>query len=155
MPPIMLKIIGKLALLAVLSVNIGVVSTGIWVAHELKGGPAKIQLRELTNQEKWRLHLYEETLRVGLPYKDFRILKKIAQAESHFEQYDENGSVLRGFINHKDVGIFQINEHYHLAASRELGINIYEPDGNIDYAVYLYKRDGSVHWNWSKQNWSK
>ena len=151
----MLKIIRILLLLVIFSVGIGTLATKTIVAYELKGVSQKAQLRELTDQEKWHLHLYEEVIRKGLGYSDYRLLQRIAEAESHFQQYDKNGSVLRGYINPKDTGIFQINEVFHLAASRKLGMNIYEPNGNIEYAVYIYTKDGSTHWNWSKIKWSK
>lgn len=83
------------------------------------------------------------------------IARKIAFCESTFRQFAEDGSPLRGLHNASDVGLFQINEKYHLAKSRELGLNIYELEGNIAYALYLIKEEGIHHWNWSKPCWSK
>ena len=152
-PKIMLKIIRILLLLVIFSVGIGTLATKTIVAYELKGVSQKAQLRELTDQEKWHLHLYEEVIRKGLGYSDYRLLQRIAEAESHFQQYDKNGSVLLGYINNKDTGIFQLNQKFHLKAAQDLGIDIFEPYGNIEYAVYIYKKDGSGHWNWSKSKW--
>lgn len=83
------------------------------------------------------------------------IFKKIAQCESQNRQFNEDGSVHRGEINPKDIGMYQINEHYHLEASRALGMDIYTLKGNTEYALYLYEHEGTTPWNWSKHCWSK
>lgn len=79
----------------------------------------------------------------------------IASCESHLRQFDSSGKVLRGIINNKDEGVFQINDTYHLAASQKMGINIHTLAGNIKYARYLYDNEGTAPWNWSKVKWSK
>lgn len=70
-------------------------------------------------------------------------------------QYDSNGDVLRGKINHHDVGMCQINETYHLAEAQKLGMDIYTPAGNIQFANYLYEHQGTKPWNWSKGCWGE
>lgn len=81
---------------------------------------------------------------------------RIAKCESGLKQFDENGEVLRGKQNSQDVGVFQINEKYHLEASKKMGFNIYAEQGNIDYAMWLMKKDGTKPWNWSRDNcWGK
>lgn len=82
-----------------------------------------------------------------------RLATSIAFCESTYRQYDDNGSALRGKENSQDVGLFQINEKYHLKKSQELGFDIYTTNGNIDYAMWLLKNEGSKHWNWSKPCW--
>ena len=77
----------------------------------------------------------------------------IARCESSIKQYNGDGTVLRGRINPQDVGLFQINEKYHLEDSRKLGFNIYESEGNIGYAVYLLRTQGSQPWFWSASCW--
>jgi hypothetical protein len=84
----------------------------------------------------------------------------IAFCESTTRQYDENNlaadgtpKVLRGVVNSADVGIFQINEKYHLERSQSLGYDIYIPEGNIDYAMSLLKEEGSKHWKASEPCW--
>lgn len=81
------------------------------------------------------------------------ILKKIAWCESQNRQFADDGSVHRGIINPKDTGKFQVNEKYHLENSKKLGIDIYTLEGNTEYALYLYRRNGTVDWNWSKPCW--
>jgi len=79
---------------------------------------------------------------------------RVASCESNFRQYNaETGKVLRGRVNGADVGVFQINEKYHLIQSQKLGFNIYEAEGNIEYAMWLMKKEGNRHWNWSKPCW--
>ena len=83
------------------------------------------------------------------------ILKKIAQCESGGNQFNPDGTVLRGIENPDDIGKFQINEYYHLAMARKLGYDIYTEEGNTRYALYLYSASGTSPWNWSKHCWGK
>lgn len=48
---------------------------------------------------------------------DRPLMVEISRCESQFRQYEKDGSVLRGRVNNMDVGIFQINEYYHLERS--------------------------------------
>lgn len=67
--------------------------------------------------------------------------------------FDKDGGLLRGKINPQDVGVFQVNEHYHLADSLKAGIDIHTVEGNIKWARKLYERNGTRDWNWSKHCW--
>jgi hypothetical protein len=80
---------------------------------------------------------------------------KIASCESTLRQYDENGEALRGKVNPADVGVFQINEKYHLSRSQTLGFDIHKSYDNVEYAMWLMKNEGNRHWNWSKPCWNK
>ena len=83
------------------------------------------------------------------------LARKIAFCESSLKQFDpKSGKLIRGIHNPSDTGLFQINEKYHLARSRELGYDIYTTDGNIAYAMYLLSKAGTEHWRWSKPCWS-
>jgi hypothetical protein len=73
----------------------------------------------------------------------------VARCESSNRQYNSKGEVLRGEVNSKDIGLFQINERYHLEKSIELGYDIYTTMGNIKYARYLYDHEGIKPWSWS------
>lgn len=77
----------------------------------------------------------------------------IAGCESHFMQFNPDGSVLRGKVNPKDVGYYQINEYWNGADAKKLGYNIYSEAGNIGYALYLYHTQGTKPWNASKSCW--
>lgn len=83
------------------------------------------------------------------------IMVKIAECESNFRQFDNNGNVLRGEKNTKDVGIYQINETYHLTSSQKSGLDIYSTNGNIEYAKRLYTSQGTKPWDWSQRCWSQ
>ena len=81
---------------------------------------------------------------------------KVAYCESTLRQFDlETLEPLRGVHNPADVGLFQINEKYHLEASQKDGYDIYTAQGNIDYAMHLMKRDGLRHWTYSQPCWDK
>lgn len=81
------------------------------------------------------------------------IFKKISWCESKNRQFNSDGTVHRGVQNPQDVGKYQINEHYHLEASKALGIDIYTLEGNTRYAFMLYTSNGTRDWNWSKGCW--
>lgn len=80
-------------------------------------------------------------------------LKKIAWCESRNRQFNTDGTLLRGVVNSQDVGKFQINEHYHLADSQRLGMDITTLAGNTAYAEHIYKTQGAKPWSWSEHCW--
>jgi len=71
----------------------------------------------------------------------------VAFCESTYRQYDEDGETLKGKVDPRDRGLFQINEYYHLEASKRLGYDIYTTEGNIGYAKYLYEKSGLQPWS--------
>lgn len=77
----------------------------------------------------------------------------ISRCESEYRQFNKDGSVLRGRENPQDVGLFQINERYHLEDSKKFGYDIYSAQGNVEYAMHIIKRDGIRHWTYSKPCW--
>jgi hypothetical protein len=88
-------------------------------------------------------------------FTDEPIMVAIAGCESHFTQYDADGSVYRGKINDLDVGVMQINEHYHGSTADKLGLDLYTIQGNTAYAQYLYQKEGTAPWSSSEGCWSK
>ena len=86
-------------------------------------------------------------------YADTPILIAIAQCESNFRQFNPDGSVVRGKVDSHDVGVMQINETYWLGKSKSLGDDIYTIEGNMDYAKYLYDKEGTDPWNSSAKCW--
>lgn len=86
-------------------------------------------------------------------FSDAPIMQRIAYCESRNRQFDTDGSVFRGVVNNKDVGVFQINEKYHLSDSQKMGINIHTVDGNLEYAKYLYEKQGTRPWSSSRPCW--
>ncbi len=85
---------------------------------------------------------------------DPKVPLSIAFCESTHRQFQEDGRVVRGKENSQDVGIFQINEKYHLEDSKKLGYDIYTTEGNIDYAMHLLESQGKKPWVWSKPCWA-
>jgi hypothetical protein len=86
-------------------------------------------------------------------FADIPIMIDISRCESHFHQYDADGSVYRGQINNLDVGIMQINEHYHADVAKKLGLDLYTMQGNVAYARYLYDKEGTAPWSSSESCW--
>lgn len=80
------------------------------------------------------------------------ILIDIAHCESGWRQFNEDGSVLESSTT--DYGYFQINSS-HIKQASNLGYDIMTTDGNIAYALYLYKEHGTNDWSASKGCWSK
>jgi len=88
-------------------------------------------------------------------FRNTPILADVAKCESHFRQFDNDGSIHRGEVNHNDVGVMQINEKYHLDTALRLDIDIYSVEGNLAYAKYLYDKQGVAPWNSSGKCWRK
>lgn len=87
-------------------------------------------------------------------FKDVPIMIAVARCESSFRHTNKEGNVLRGLVNNQDVGIMQINEYFHLDKSSQLGINIYDLEGNLEYARYLYEKEGTQPWSASRKCWN-
>lgn len=86
-------------------------------------------------------------------FADAPIMVEIARCESTFRQTNSKGEVLRGIVNSRDVGVMQINEHYHLATAEKMDVDIYSVDGNLEYARHLYDKQGTKPWKASEKCW--
>jgi hypothetical protein len=86
-------------------------------------------------------------------------LKRICACESTGDpeaeprQYDQNGKVLRGFVNSSDIGACQINLEAHKDEIARLGIDVFTLEGNVQFANFLYERDGTAPWKYSASCW--
>ena len=67
----------------------------------------------------------------------------------------ENGKVLWNYDGSDDVGMCQINLSAHEQIAKELGYNLFETKGNINYANLLFEREGSAPWFKSEGCWRK
>lgn len=86
-------------------------------------------------------------------FSDAPILIEIARCESNFRHHTNNGEVLRGYANRSDIGVMQINKYYHGDKAKALGVDIFSRDGNMEYARYLYEKEGVTPWNASRSCW--
>ncbi len=77
----------------------------------------------------------------------------ICKCESGLRQFNKDGTVLRGRVNKLDVGICQINTHYHGQQALAMNLDLETESDNITYANYLYSTQGSTPWDWSKSCW--
>jgi len=86
-------------------------------------------------------------------FADAPVMIAIAQCESHFRQFDKSGSIHRGKINRSDLGVMQVNEYYHGEKAKTLGLDLYTIEGNVQYARYLYEKEGTTPWLSSGKCW--
>ena len=71
-------------------------------------------------------------------FADTPIMIDIARCESRFHQFDKNGEAYRGEINHEDIGVMQINEHYHGTEAEKMNIDVTYNFDNVS----IIKGDG-------------
>ena len=88
-------------------------------------------------------------------FKDVPIMAEVAKCESHFRQFEKDGSIFRGKITTKDVGVMQVNEYYHLKRAQKLGFDIHTIEGNMAYARLLFQEEGTDPWVSSSPCWMK
>lgn len=88
-------------------------------------------------------------------YASTPILANIAWCESRMRQLDQDGNIFRGKANPDDVGVMQINTRFHEATATAMGIDLESLGGNLEYAKYLYDKEGTKPWNSSSACWSK
>lgn len=87
-------------------------------------------------------------------FKDTPILADIAWCESRVRHVDSTTSkVLRGTVDSDDIGVMQINTRYHGAEAEKLGLDLKSLSGNLEYAKYLYEKEGTKPWRSSKACW--
>lgn len=78
------------------------------------------------------------------------VLIDIARCESTYRQFDASGKVLESRTH--DLGIMQINRRW-IPEAKKLGYDITTREGNIGFALYLYRLHGTRDWNSSKECW--
>jgi hypothetical protein len=88
-------------------------------------------------------------------FSDIPELIYVAKCESTFRHYGPDGKPLRGSAVNSDVGVMQINEFFHDARARSLGLDIRVLYDNLRYARLLYEEEGLQPWNASRPCWSK
>jgi hypothetical protein len=123
----------------------------------LLAGAAMTAPITLTAANQYELSSNPETLSAYVReyYADDPILVEIARCESRFRHLNKDGEIFRGKINNSDIGVMQINAYYHEEKATDMGLDIYSLNGNLEYAQYLYDKEGSRPWNSSKPCWGK
>lgn len=86
-------------------------------------------------------------------FSEAPVLYQVAKCESHLRQFKADGTLLRGIVVSTDVGILQINEGYHAEEAKKLGYDLYTLQGNIDFGIWLYEKEGLTPWHSSEYCW--
>lgn len=120
------------------------------LATVLSGNPSAAAAINQPMPQAQSVHQYVENY-----FADEPIMIKVAECESHFQQYSADGSVYHGKVDPDDIGVMQINQHYQGATAKQLGIDINTIEGNVAYAQYLYQKEGTQPWSSSKPCWGK
>jgi len=93
----------------------------------------------------------EETVREY--FADIPVMIEVARCESKFRQFADSGNVLRGGVGGQMIGVYQFFDRYHLSPASVLGFDIETLEGNLDYARYTYKQEGTAPWNSARDCW--
>ena len=88
-------------------------------------------------------------------FKDIPIMIQVARCESTFRHNLSDGTVLKGRVDNDDTGVMQINKRYHADRAVELGLDVYDIYDNMEYARYLYEKQGTQPWNASRPCWGR
>lgn len=88
-------------------------------------------------------------------FSDIPVMAEVARCESTFRHTLADGTVLRGKVDSRDVGVMQINTGYHQATAAKLGLDLLDFEDNMAYARYLYEKQGTAPWRASAPCWSK
>ena len=138
---------------------IEITSAIIFLVTSLYGGGASVAVaQDLENSNSTQATTAVEkpvTLEnyVRAYFVETPILAEIARCESRFRQVGKDGQVLRGEVNHSDVGLLQVNEYYHGEKALDLGFDLSTVNGNLAYAKHLYDKEGTKPWSASEKCW--
>ena len=137
-----LKLVGTIIL--------GLLLFSLWVAVSSLDRPsfAKEQREELTEKQIRPVVILTE---VKIP----PILEKISFCESSGKHFDGNGEVLRGEIDPRDTGKFQISSFYFGDAAEAIELDLEDPEDNEKMALWIFNNYGSVPWVKSFDCWNR
>jgi len=93
----------------------------------------------------------EETVREY--FVETPVLIDIARCESKFRQFTDAGNVFYGDYGNQMVGVFQFYESIHQPVAQDLGFDLDQLQGNIEYAEHLYNESGTTPWKSSRHCW--
>jgi len=107
--------------------------------------PAGVSANEPASDISEPAQTVEETVREY--FADIPVMIEIARCESKFRQFADSGNVLRGGVGGQMVGVFQFFDRYHTSPAYDLGFDIETLEGNLEYARYVYEREGTSPWS--------
>ena len=88
-------------------------------------------------------------------FHDIPIMIDVARCESTFRHYLEDGSVLQGRVDPRDTGVMQINKYYHESTAVGMDLDLENIYDNMEYARYLYEKQGVQPWSASAPCWDR
>lgn len=88
-------------------------------------------------------------------FEDIPVMVAIADCESAFRQFGNDGLPLRGGWGGGMVGVFQIFEEVHSKAATAQGFDLDTVEGNLKYAKHLYATQGTTPWDSGRSCWEK
>lgn len=88
-------------------------------------------------------------------FSDTPVLIQVARCESTFRQTLADGSVLRGKVDSRDIGVMQINTFYHGDEAAALGLDLTKLEDNMAFAKALYEKKGTAPWKSSEACWGR
>lgn len=81
-----------------------------------------------------------------------KVMVDIARCESGDKQFNADGSIVKNPTSSAQ-GRFQIMASLHRETAESMGMDIDTWEGNTQYAMYLYGRNGTRDWNASIHCW--
>lgn len=88
-------------------------------------------------------------------FADIPVMIQVARCESTFRHTLADGTVLRGKVDDRDVGVMQINTFYHGESAEQMNLDLEDIYDNMAYARDLYERQGTQPWSASAPCWSR
>ena len=138
--------------IAITEASYGTVETVTVSAGDETNGGAKqtlhTSLKSVVRQEN-----VEMTVRSY--FKDIPVMAEIARCESQFRHTLADGTVLRGTIDPRDVGVMQINMGYHASEAVKYNLNLLKLKDNMAFARILYAQQGTQPWTASAKCWDR
>ena len=83
------------------------------------------------------------------------VMVAVAHCESGLRHLDTNGDVLRGKVDPRDTGLFQINKYWNGKLANQLGLDLEKVEDNIIMAWVILQTQGMDAWKPSKSCWNK
>lgn len=83
------------------------------------------------------------------------LVKKISQCEDQGDPYSTHANKHGDVVWSTDIGPLQINDYYHKAEMKKLGLNINKPIDNLKFGLSMMETEGTVPWKWSEPCWGK